>query len=122
MPSQPSPSLPARLMATSERPPMMMGIAAAGLTAHPDPEDEPPGCEPVDVRELAGHMDGMAQRQLVHAAVDGQRGMQQRQRGGLHEPVEPRAREAHVVSAADMVDARVADPRQKYPGGLLALL
>jgi hypothetical protein len=48
--------------------------------------------------------------------------MEQRQRGGLHEPVEPRAREAHVVSAADIVDPRFADLRKKCPGGLLALL
>ena len=30
MPSHPSPSRPARLIAASERPPMMMGIGAAG--------------------------------------------------------------------------------------------
>src|SRR5207344_643997 len=43
--------------------------------------------------------------------------------GGLHEPVEPRAdEEAHMVSAADVVDARVGDPRQECPGGLWAPL
>ena len=170
MPSQPSPSRPARLIAASERPPMMIGIGAAGagsddrlveveeravegdrapgqelahdgeafvhprapgrrvhpadrdlvavLAAHPDPEDEPPGGEPGDVRELAGHQDGMAQRQQVHAAVDGQRGVEHRQRGGLDEPVEPHAgEEAHMVAAADMVDARLGGLRQECPRG-----
>ncbi len=64
----------------------------------------------------------MAQRQQVHAAVDGQCGMEQRQRGGLHEPVEPCTGKAHVVSAADMVDARLGGPRQECPGSLRALL
>ena len=93
----------------------------AVLTAYPDPEDEPPGGEPGDVGELAGHQDGMAQRQQVHAGVDGQRGMKHRQRGGLHEPVEPqRRRKAHVVAAADVVDACLARPapgmRGRSPG------
>ena len=92
----------------------------AVFVTHPDPEDEAPGSDPVYVRELAGHEDGMAQRQQVHAAVDRQRGMEHGQRGGLHEPVEPCAGEAHVVSAADMADARVPGLRQECPGSLRA--
>jgi hypothetical protein len=95
---------------------------AAVLTAYPDSEGEPPGSDPVDVCELAGHEDGMAQRQQVDAAVDGQCGMEHCQRGGLHEPIEPYAGKTHMVSASDMVDARLADPRQECPGGLRALL
>src|SRR5580700_8088652 len=45
--------------------------------------------------------------------------MKHGQRGGLHQSVEPRAGKADVVSAADMIDARVGDPRQERPGGLL---
>ena len=48
--------------------------------------------------------------------------MEQRQRGGLHEAVESCAREAHVVSAADMVDACLGGLRQKCPRGLLPSL
>ena len=175
MPSQPSPSRPARLMAASERPPMMMGTGlgrrgrddrfvkveepavegdrlagqqlahdgqafihpqapgrrvhpaagdfAAILAAYPDAEDEPSGGEPGDVGQLAGHQDGMAQRQQVHAAVDGQRGVKHRQRGGLHEPVEAQAGdETDVVAAADVVDAFLLDLRQECAGSLRALL
>jgi len=71
----------------------------------------------------AGDQDGMAQRQQIHAGVHGQRGMQHGQRRGLDEAVEPQAgEEAHVVAAADVVDARVADLRQKGAGGLRAPL
>ena len=94
----------------------------AVLAAYPGPEDEPPGGEPGDVGELAGHQDGMAQRQQVHAAVDGQRGMKHRQCRGLHQPVEPHPGEAHVVAAANVVDAFFADVRQEGAGGLRALL
>jgi len=117
MPSQPSPSRPARRIATSERPPdddghrlgwrrgddrlieveerAVEGDCLTGqqlahdgeafihppapgrrvhaadryfvaiLTAYPGPEDQPPGGEPGDVGQLAGHQDGMAQRQQV---------------------------------------------------------
>jgi hypothetical protein len=92
----------------------------AVLATHPDPEYEAPGSDPVDVCELAGHEDGMAQRQQVHAAVDRQRGIEYGQRGSLHEPVEPCAGEAHVVSAADMADARLPGPRQQCPSSLRA--
>jgi hypothetical protein len=64
----------------------------------------------------------MAQRQEVHAAVDGQGGVKHRQRGGLYEAVEPHAGETHVVAAADMVDARLADVLQERAGSLRALL
>ena len=174
MPSQPSPSRPARLIAASERPPMMMGTGSgrrggddcfvkveepavegdrlagqqlahdgqafihpqapgrrvhpadrdfvAILAAYPDAEDEPSGGEPGDVGQLAGHQDGMAQRQQVHAAVDGQRGVKHRQRRGLHEPVEPQAGETDVVAAADVVDAFLLGLRQECAGSLRALL
>jgi hypothetical protein len=92
----------------------------AVLTTHPDTEDEAPRSDPVDICELPGHQDGMTQRQQVHAAEDGQCGMEHGQRGGLHEPVEPCAGEAHVVSAADMVDARLPGPRQQCPSSLPA--
>jgi len=92
----------------------------AVLAAHPDPEDEPPGGEPRDVGELAGHQDGMTQRQQVHAAVDGQRGVEHRQRGGLDEPVEPQAgEEAHMVAAARHGRC---PPRRPAPGTLPRLL
>ena len=32
------------------------------LAAYSNPEDEPPGSELVDIGELAGHQNGMAQR------------------------------------------------------------
>ena len=54
----------------------------AVLAPHADSEDEATGSDPVDVRELAGHQDGMAQRQQVDAGVDGQGGMKHGQRGG----------------------------------------
>jgi hypothetical protein len=94
----------------------------AVLATDPDTEDEPPRSQALDVRELAGHQDGMAQRQQVHAGVDRQRGMKRRQRGGLHEPVEPHAgEEAHVIAAADMVDARLGGLRQERPRGSWAM-
>ena len=175
MPSQPSPSRPARRIAASDRPPMMSGIGTggagamtassrsknapwkltavpamswrrtarhsfirsprvAGSTPHieiswrsspptPTPKTSRAGSELGEVSELAGHQHGMAQRQQVNADVDGQRRMQHRQRRGLHEAVEPAAaKEAYVVAAADIVDARVRDLRQELPSGLLVLL
>ena len=95
---------------------------AAILAAYPGPEDEPPGGEPGKVGQLAGHQDGMTQRQQVHTAVDGQRGMKHRQRGGLHQPVEPRAGETDVVAAADVIDARLCGLREECAGSLRALL
>jgi len=53
------------------------------LTAYANPEDKPPGSELADIGKLAGHQDGMAQRQQVHATVDRQGGMKHRQRGRL---------------------------------------
>ena len=64
----------------------------------------------------------MAQRQQVQAAIDGQRGVRHRQRGGLHEPVEPQAGETNVVTAADVIDACLIDPGQECAGSLRALL
>ena len=50
----------------------------------------------------------MTQRQQVHTRHDGQRRVQHRQRGGLQETVQAGAdEEAHVVAAADVVDAGV---------------
>jgi len=93
------------------------------LTADPGPEDEPARGDPGDVGELARHQHGMAQRKQVHAGMDGQHGMQHRQRGRLHQPVEPHpAEEAHMVPAADVVDAGRRHPRQVGPGCLRGLL
>ncbi len=93
------------------------------LATDADAEDKPSGSDPVDVGELPGHMDGMAQRQQVHAGMDRQRRMEHRKRGGLQEPVEPNARkEAHMIPAANMVDARVTQLPQEHPGSLGALL
>jgi hypothetical protein len=95
---------------------------AAVLAAYPGPEDEPARGEPGDVGQLAGHQDGMAQRQQVQAGVDRQRGMKHRQHGGLDEPVEAQAGETDVVSAADVVDACLLHVRQECAGSLRALL
>lgn len=48
--------------------------------------------------------------------------MKHRQCGGLHEAVEPDAGEAHMVSAADMVDARLIGLRQERASNLRTLL
>jgi hypothetical protein len=94
---------------------------AAVLAADPGSEDEPPRRELRDVGQLARHQDGMAQRQQVHAGVDRHRGVEHRQRGGLHEPVEPDAgQEADVVAAADVVDAGLRGVRQERAGRLRA--
>src|SRR5215471_17670939 len=93
------------------------------LAAYSDPEDKPPGSELVDIGELAGDQDGMAQRQQVHAAVDRQGGMKHRQGGRLYEPVESEAgEEAHMVCAADMVNAGRADLLQERPRGMRVML
>ena len=93
------------------------------LAADPGPEDEPAGGELSEVGQLAGHQDGMAQRQQVHAGVDRQRGVEHRQRRGLDEPVESQAgEEADVVSAADVVDAFLRGLRQERARCLRALL
>jgi hypothetical protein len=71
----------------------------------------------------AGDQDRMAQRQEVDAGVDGQRRVQHRKPGGLHEPVEPEAGdETDVVSAADVVDAFLCGLREERAGRLGALL
>jgi hypothetical protein len=96
---------------------------AAILAADPDAEDEPSRGDTGKVGQLAGHQDGMTQRQQVHAGVDGERRMKHRQRGGLHQPVEPHAAgETDVVAAADMVDAFVLGLRQERVSRLRALL
>jgi hypothetical protein len=88
------------------------------LAADAHAEGQPPGREALKIRELPGHQDRMAQRQQVQAAGDPQRGSQRGQGRGLHEPVEAQASdEAHVVAAADMVDAGLADAGQERPGG-----
>jgi hypothetical protein len=88
------------------------------LSADAHPEGQPPGREPLEVRELPGHQDWMAQRQQVQAARDPQRGVQRDQRRGLQEPVVAQAcDEAHMVGAADMIDARRRDLVQEGPGG-----
>ena len=87
------------------------------LAADAHPEGQPPGREPLDVRELPGHQDWMAQRQQVQAARDPQRGVQRGQRRGLQEPVEAQAHEeAHVVGAADMINPCRGDLVQEGPG------
>ena len=89
----------------------------AVLAADADAEDQAPGGEPLDVGQLAGDQHRMAQRQQVEATVDLQRGVQLGQRRGLHEPVEARTgEEAHVIRAADMVEACVADQGEIGPG------
>jgi hypothetical protein len=94
----------------------------AVLAAYPRAEDEPPRREPRDVGQLAGYQDRMAQWQQVHAPVDGQRGVRHRQRGGLHEPVEPSSGEADVVAAACVIDAFLTGAGQEWAGGLRVLL
>jgi hypothetical protein len=95
----------------------------AVLTAYPHAEDEPARSDPGEVGQLAGHQDGMTQRQQVHAGVHGQRRVKHRQRGGLHEPVEPQAaEETDVVAAADMVQACLLGLRQDGAGCLRAPL
>jgi hypothetical protein len=86
------------------------------LAAYPDPQYQPSGSELGKVSQLAGHQHGMAQRQQVNTDVDGQRRMEHRQRRGLYEAVESQAEEAHVVAAADVVDARLPGLRQNVPG------
>ena len=80
------------------------------LTADADSEDQAPGSELRDVGELASDQDGMPQRQQVEAGVDRQRRVQHRQCRRLDEPVESLAAKAHMVRAADMVDAGLVDP------------
>jgi SAM-dependent methyltransferase len=95
----------------------------AVLAAYPGPKDESAGGEPSEIGQLTGYQDGMAQRQLVHAKVDRQRGMKHRQHRSLDEPVEPHAAaEADVVAAADVVDACVLGLRQERAGRLRTLL
>jgi hypothetical protein len=48
--------------------------------------------------------------------------MEHRERRGLHQPVEPDVGEAHMIGAAQVVDARVADPGQEAASGRRALL
>ena len=88
------------------------------LATHADSEDEPSRSELGEVSELPRHQHRMAQRQQVNANVDGQRRMEHRQRRGLHEAVGADAEEAHVIAAADIVDARVRGLGQELPGSL----
>ena len=60
----------------------------------------------------------MTQRQQVNAEVDGQHRMEHGQRRSLYQAIEPEAEEAHVVPAADIVDARLPHPGQIFPGGI----
>src|SRR6185437_15642837 len=41
---------------------------------------------------------------------------------GLHQAIEPEAEEAHVVAAADIVDARISHPGQILHGGIPPLV
>jgi len=86
------------------------GIDAAHLelvrvvTAHPDPEHQPPGGQLRERRHLPRHRDGVAQRQEVHRGVDG-KARRHRQRRRLHQPVVAVAvAEAHVVADAEVVE------------------
>ena len=88
------------------------------LAADADAEDEPAGGDPGQVGELAGDQDGVAERQEVHAAMDGQRGVKHEQRGGLDQAVEAHAAEADVVAAAERGRCPPAGLRQERAGGL----